>query len=208
MSTKTLNRFVLVMPVVLCIMLAGCSKAYKAYMDREVVASGPASEPVDAVESFYSSYASSSGDPTIDGAYRSDERLTPEFVQKVDGIIASFDKGGYDPFLCAQDIPGEFAFDDAVVSGEEATVVVHEVWNPGTEYEFFHDVTVMLRRVDGEWKIDAVICPGPEAGDPLPEDQLPTTQGKLCRPSMAGTSGTPVKWAVRWPMELTAQANT
>jgi hypothetical protein len=44
----------------------------------------------------------------VDGAYRSSEYLTPEFVRKVDEIVASFDKGGYDPFLCAQDISGEF----------------------------------------------------------------------------------------------------
>ena len=47
----------------------------------------------------------------------------------MDEIIASFDKGGYDPFLCAQDIPGEFAIEKAVVSGDQASVIVHEIWN-------------------------------------------------------------------------------
>ena len=175
MISKLLDRFIFVVPAVLCIVLAGCSAAYMA---PKVVASGPVSGPMDVVEDFYSSYTSFPGHPMVDGAYRSDERLTPEFIQKVDGIIDSFDKGGYDPFLCAQDIPGEFAFDDAVVSGEEATVLVREIWNPGTEYEFVHDVTVALRRVDGQWKINDVICPGPEAADPLPGDQLPTTPGQ------------------------------
>jgi hypothetical protein len=155
MSTKTLNRLILVVPAMFCIALAGCITAYPGHY---VVASGPVSGPTDVVEGFYSSYASFPSDPGIDTAYRSDQRLTPEFVQKVDAIVASFDRGGYDPFLCAQDIPGELAFDDAVVVSEEATVVVHEVWNPGTDYEFVNDVTVALRRIDGQWKIDNVLC--------------------------------------------------
>jgi hypothetical protein len=67
----------------------------------------------------------------------------------VDEIIASFDKGGYDPFLCAQDIPGGFTIEKAVVSGDQASVVMHEIWNPGTQYELVRDVTVVLpkRRV-------------------------------------------------------------
>jgi hypothetical protein len=178
MSTKKLNRFIIVVPAVLCIALAGCRTAYTRH---KVVAAGPVSEPLDVVESFYSSYASLLDNPMIDRAYRSDGRLTPEFIQKMDAVIASFDKGGYDPFLCAQDIPGEFAFDDALVSGEEATVVVHQVWNPGTEYEFVRDVTVALRRADGQWKINDVICPEPEAADPLPEDQFPFTPGQAVK---------------------------
>ena len=70
----------------------------------------------------------------------------------MDEIIASLDKGGYDPFLCAQDIPGEFAIEKAVVSGDQASVVVHEIWNPGTQYESIHDVKVALRSVIGSIK--------------------------------------------------------
>jgi len=94
----------------------------------------------------------------VDGAYRSSEYLAEEFIQKVDGIIASFDKGGYDPFLCAQDIPGEFTIEKAVVSGDQASVVMHEIWNPETQYESIHDVKVALQMVDGQWKIADVIC--------------------------------------------------
>jgi hypothetical protein len=79
-------------------------------------------------------------------------------IEKVDGIIDSFDRGGYDPFLCAQDVPGEFAVEDAAVSGEEASVVVHGVWNPGTEYESMNDVKVSLLLMEGEWRIADVAC--------------------------------------------------
>jgi hypothetical protein len=90
--------------------------------------------------------------------YRSNEYLTGGLIEKVDGIIDSFDRGGYDPFLCAQDVPGEFAIEGAAVLGEEASVVVHGIWNPGTQYESTNDVNVSLRLVDGEWRIADVTC--------------------------------------------------
>jgi len=123
--------------------------------------------PEKVVESFYAPYAAFRADPSVEfdnpiasKSYRDSAYLSDGFVQKVDEIIASFDKGGYDPFLCAQDIPGEFRFDAAQVSddGQTARVVMHEVWNPNTEYENVHDVDVALERVDGAWKISDVIC--------------------------------------------------
>jgi hypothetical protein len=52
--------------------------------------------------------------------------------------------------------------DKAFVSGEEASIVVHEIWNAGTQYELNHSVTVVLEMVDGQWKIADVICIVPE----------------------------------------------
>jgi hypothetical protein len=113
---------------------------------------------VDVVESFYDWYLSYPGNVVTDGAYRSSEYLTEEFVEKVDAVVASFDQGGYDPFLCAQDIPGDLFADEAMVSGDEAAVVVHQVWNVGTEYEVAHDVVVELQMVDGAWTIADIVC--------------------------------------------------
>jgi hypothetical protein len=96
----------------------------------------------------------------VDGAYRDSEYLTPEYVGKVDGIIASFDPrgGAYDPFLCAQDVPGEMRFETLSQSDDTAQVVVHEAWNPGTEYEMVTDVTAALNYQNGEWKIADIVC--------------------------------------------------
>ncbi len=44
------------------------------------------------------------------------------------------------------------------MSGEEASVVMHEIWNPETQYESIHDVKVALQMVDGQWKIADIIC--------------------------------------------------
>ena len=123
--------------------------------------------PEKVAESFYAPYAAFRADSTAEfpnpiasKSYRDSDYLSDGFIQKVDEIIASFDKGGYDPFLCAQDIPGAFRFDAARVSddGQTARVVMHQVWNPNTEYENVHDVDVALELVDGVWKISDVIC--------------------------------------------------
>lgn len=114
---------------------------------------------VETVESFYDWYLSYPGNVAAEGAYRSSEYLTLSFVEKVDEILASFDRGGYDPFLCAQDIPGHLVVGDEVArSGDVATIVVYEVWNPGMESEVTHEVVVELEMTDGEWKISNILC--------------------------------------------------
>ncbi len=182
-NTKRFALFVLSVTVGVAVVLSGCSPApappeatsapsevTSAATERpeETGESEPAtlmpeeseeSEPLtpeQVVEGFYSwyiGYTRNVGNPMADGAYRSSEYLADEFVQKADGIITSFAEGGYDPFLYAQDIPEEFTFEEALVSGEEASVVMHEIWNPGTQYEHIQDVEVALRLADGQWKI-------------------------------------------------------
>jgi hypothetical protein len=151
MKTKSFAFLGLSLAMVLTLILSGC-----APVSSVLKAQGAAPEAV--VERFYDWYLGYPGNAAADGAYRSSEYLTEEFVEKVDAIIASFDQGGYDPFLCAQDIPGDLIVGDAVLSGDEASLVVHEVWNTGTEYESVHYVTVELQMVDGAWKIADVIC--------------------------------------------------
>ncbi len=175
MSNKKLTQLIFTLAVVLSVIVAGCSQAS---VQPQVVASGYMNNPKDIVQSFYSAY-DAFPDSLAERAYRSDERLTPEFIQRVDEIIDSFDQGGYDPFLCAQDIPGKFVYEDAVLSGTEASVVAHQIWNPGTAYESIHDLTVKLQMVDDDWKIDNVVCPGSAVVNPLTEIQSPKTPGQV-----------------------------
>jgi hypothetical protein len=118
---------------------------------------------------WYLSYAREVGNPLVDGAYRSSDYLDAAFVQEIDQIVASFDQGGFDPFLCAQDLPGGLALDDATASGDIATVTVREIWNADTEYELVYPVEVALRRDGDAWKITAIMCPEPEAAAPEPD---------------------------------------
>jgi hypothetical protein len=168
MCAKNLPQLLLVVTTVSAVVLSGCSPT-------PALSEGLPGAPQEAgavVESFYSWHLSYPGNSMADGAYRTSEYLTGEFVAEVDELVASFDRGAHDPFLCAQDIPETFSLDEAVVSGEEATVVVHEVWNVGTVYEMVRDVDVSLSLVDGQWKIDGIACPVATPQSPVPEGPL------------------------------------
>ena len=142
-------------------MQLGCSEA-NDYCDRapfEVETNGMAPEGV--VSSFYSWYldqAGGVGNVLVSRAYRSNEHLSQAFIRKVDDAIASSDRGGYDPFLCAQDIPRDMRLDLTVATEEGARVGVHGIWNPGTRYESSNDILVLLQRVNGRWQIVDIDC--------------------------------------------------
>ncbi len=118
--------------------------------------------PEQVVERFYNwyvGYIRNVGDPLSGGAYRSSEYLAEALIQEVDGIIASREQDGPDPFLCAQDVPKGLTFDGfdaAAVSGDRASLVVR------TSLEG-HSFTVELQRMDGRWAISDVICAGADA---------------------------------------------
>ncbi|HSL45340.1 MAG TPA: hypothetical protein VK897_18035 [Anaerolineales bacterium] len=109
------------------------------------------------VEDFYKWYMDYLNDPATSGivltyrTYRSNEHLTPEFIQKVDTLLATFEREGpgYDPFLCAQNVPPILAFDQPIVSGNQAVVRV------SYQSYGFH---VTLVRAEADWKIDDIVC--------------------------------------------------
>jgi putative hemolysin len=116
--------------------------------------------PTEVVQAFYDWYLAyigdrSSGDfrnPLVDKAYHDNPLLTPDFITRVDGIVASFEGGGYDPFLLAQDIPEDLFAKSAMISGDEARVTVMRVWGaPAMDAIFAH-----LRQMNGIWLIDDI----------------------------------------------------
>lgn len=134
--------------------LAACGPAPEAAAE----AAGP--EAV--VEEFYSWYLDYIGDrasgefrnPLVDKAYRDSELLTPAFVTSVDELLASFDRVGYDPFLCAKDIPESVSVSEVAVSGDEASAMVETSFAG-------HSFEVELEMVEGEWLISDVVCTPP-----------------------------------------------
>jgi hypothetical protein len=148
------NRFglsVLGVLMVLAVIVSGCAPV-------RALTRGKTAAPEEVVESFYDWYLQYPGNVIADGAHRSSQYLTEGFVEKVDAVVASFEKGGYDPFLCAQDMPGDLIVGHAEVSGNQAKVTVQEVWNPGTEVEFVKEVVVELQMMGGAWTIANIIC--------------------------------------------------
>ncbi|MBN1976538.1 MAG: DUF3828 domain-containing protein [Anaerolineae bacterium] len=111
--------------------------------------------PAQVVTDFYNWYlgyirgAEEMRNPLADGAYRSSECLADSFIDEVDETVASFGKGGYDPFLMAQDIPQSVTVGEASIDGDEAQVRVE------TSFEG-HALMVTLQRLDGKWQITSI----------------------------------------------------
>lgn len=106
---------------------------------------------VNAFYSWYLWYAKNIGNPLIDEAYHGNEYLSEGFVQKIDEMIESFDQGGYDPFICAQDIPDSISVGSMDVAGDTVQVSV------STSFEN-HQFNVLLWEVNDRWVITDVVC--------------------------------------------------
>lgn len=142
-------------------LILGCGLVVVAVVVGLLVAGiGPAEAteqvtPDEVVTGFYEWYLGYIGEgertqnPLADRAYRSSEFLSDGFVAEVDALLDSFEGGGYDPFLQAQDVPTSIEVGGAIVSGATAAVPVE------TSFEG-HRLLVTLELVDGEWKIDGV----------------------------------------------------
>lgn len=140
---------------------------------------GPAGmTPEQVTEAFYGWYLQQAGGPTwgtplADGSYRSVPYLDEAFVRQVEQVRATFDDGGFDPFLCAQDVPESFAAGPATVAGERATTLV------STSFQG-HAFEVTLTLAGGAWRISGIDCvPGEVPPTPsvsptaTPAGQLP-----------------------------------
>lgn len=121
-------------------------------------------EPAQAVQAFYDWYldyigSSASGDfrdPLVDDAYLTSPHLSPSLAAHLQDVIAGFGPGGgYDPFLCAQDIPTQVNVDAAFLAGELAGNTAHVLVRSDLGG---HVWTADLRQEEGEWKIADVVC--------------------------------------------------
>jgi hypothetical protein len=153
MKVKWIALVVTTTLVVLAAVDAGASRA----MPAAATARPSVGSPQEATENFYAWYLDYIGprsgapmhNPLVDGAYRTSGYLTPQFVQKVDELVAGFDRGGYDPFLLAQDVPEWVKVTTAAINGERATVSLR------TSFER-HLVTVRLVHAGNGWLIDGI----------------------------------------------------
>lgn len=96
--------------------------------------------------------------PLVDGAYESRPELSEAFIQKIRDTLASLDSGGYDPILCAQDVPQSFGIPEMSMSSpDQASVVIETSFTD-------HSFTVDLELIDGQWKIIDVVCSSDREG--------------------------------------------
>lgn len=117
------------------------------------------SEPTEVVNSFYSWYlASMQFDPEAgerklptEAEIEARPELSNELLSRRLEVLASFgDVGGYDPLICAQDVPTDFQSELLELSEEEALVRVT------TSFEG-HSFSVRLVPAEN-WQMAQVIC--------------------------------------------------
>lgn len=110
--------------------------------------------PEEVVESFYNWYIEYPGSPLANRGYAESLYLSEKMVVRLDELIASFEGGGYDPILCAQDLPNEIFVREATVSENTAEVPIESSFQG-------HSIVVNLVLRNGEWKIDGTSCMKP-----------------------------------------------
>lgn len=113
--------------------------------------------PLKLTASFYRWHVSFPGNPLLHTRDKWGEYFTPDFIQRVEEILAPREGpgGGFDPFLCAQDVPADFAFAEEARSDNEATIRVRKEWGPGSPAS---ELTVHLVRLEGRWWIERINC--------------------------------------------------
>jgi hypothetical protein len=136
------------------------------YLNEAETSSENIDNPEAVVQAFYIWYLNYFGDraagtfqsPLADQAYQDSHFLTPSFIEHIDEILAGFDEyGGYDPFLCAQDIPQGVITDGIFYHNGLASVVVQSDF-PN------HFLTVDLQKSGDGWQINNITCANNPAG--------------------------------------------
>jgi len=108
--------------------------------------------PEQVVKEFYAWHLNYQGNVLADKAYHQNSALTPGFMDRVDELLVSFEnQAGYDPFLCAQDIPTEIQVAAVFTSPEWVYVLIR------TNFPN-HFFTVDLLQSDDGWKIGNITC--------------------------------------------------
>ncbi|MDD5071852.1 MAG: DUF3828 domain-containing protein [Patescibacteria group bacterium] len=105
---------------------------------------------------FYEQWIAYEGNPMVDRIYYQNDLITENFSAKVDAIIESFltgQAGGYDPVLCAQDVPAGFELGKAQINGDTAEIFLTEFFSGGNK-----TILVEMKKEKGEWLINNVQC--------------------------------------------------
>jgi hypothetical protein len=162
-NNKTFYQILMAVILVLAITV-GTYAALK-YMGSKETAEPTVNSPEQVVNDFYGMWINHEGNPMMDRVYQNNSLVTPALSQRIDEIIAGFDMGGYDPVLCAQDIPQSFTVESVELTGNQASVLLSLDF-----YGFPRPVLVSLIN-NGSWKLDNISCieesevvDGPETG--------------------------------------------
>lgn len=138
----TLKSTVIMIAVIL-VLVAGAFYLQKQKAEQPL-------SPKEVAEDFYSDYIKNVA-PLSEKKYHNSGYLTENIIIKTDELLDSFDYGGYDPFVCAQDVPENFEVRVVDSSEETATVIIK------TDFEN-HEFSVNLVFKGNKWLIDDIDC--------------------------------------------------
>ncbi len=193
--------------LVLMVLLAGCA----AGATPPTVADTPAAPvvvnsvptivrpdglgPIGVVTEFYRWYLAyiNSGvdgprNPVVSGAYCETGYVTSELADRISASAADA-RGGFDPFLCAQDVPSEVLPVEVRDGGSGAAVDVR------TSFEG-HQFTVVLAQTGAGWRIQDIVCGGAKnQATPTPQTVTATAQ-PLAEPDAVRKPTLPGGWQV------------
>jgi hypothetical protein len=131
--------------------------------------------PEQTVSRFFTDWIGYKGNPLVDRYYAESSLVSRSYSDKVDAILASFDKGGFDPILCAQDLPEGIKIINTAVEGEKALVAIEKIFSGGNQMS-----EVYLERQDGKWLISDIVCgEGEASGDSLNSGVSPAIQNQV-----------------------------
>lgn len=142
--------------VVALAVIAALTAAGVTVVDRRAQGQGAGPEAV--AEAFYTEWVGAlqdregGFDPV---SYRESAYLSERLVQAVDETRAGFNRGGFDPLLCAQDVPAAWKVGEMAVDGDYAEATIEMLW---TGNPMAYEVPVVLREFNGAWKLDEVRC--------------------------------------------------
>lgn len=106
--------------------------------------------PEESTSAFYNWYVTYPGGALTSGAYKTSPFLTDALKQKIEQTVA--DNGaGFDPVVCATSLPLGIRTSPATINADLARVEV--------QTDLPNSFAVQLRIVEGQWKLDAIICP-------------------------------------------------
>jgi hypothetical protein len=183
------------------VLLSAGACSVEPVVPEEVEAAPAESTPEEMIEDFFHWYATYPGNPIASGALAANPIVRPELMEKVTGILDSFEgPGGYDPILCAQERPRSFSVEILNRSLDSASGVVR------SDFEG-HQIYVGVLNVDDQWMIADVTCPGestpnPHAEMPIAPDTPTVVPTNAPTPPVAEESGqeerahAPAGWSI------------
>lgn len=192
----------LLLPVVL---LTGCTNT--PTVPTATPASPTADMPAEQVSQFYNDWISYPGNPLLGRRYDDPDRLTAEFIERIDDTVAQGNLPA-DPILCAQNKPTRVEIGDTTMNADTAGVVVHTIWATGSDSATTNNVQVELVQQDGHWLIADVVCPGAAVTPPTTTPEPAPTQPAA--PTSSPPTATPAEALVgpEWSVAYAGDLNT